>query len=348
MKAAVLTEYRKIEWKEVPTPEVNESGVLVRVTYASICGSDQHVFNGEFHPRSKLPLIQGHEFVGVVERVGGAVTKFKPGDRVAVDPIYWCGKCPACERGHYPACTTLKLVGIDSDGGFAEFAAVPEFMLYAIDPRISDRDAALIEPYSIGFHASKRAGVQPEDSLAMFGAGKIGQSIIQAAKTITSNTVFAVDVLPERLAILTRAYPDVIAINATEADPVEVIKEKTVGRGVDIAFEAVGEAKEIEGRVTPVRQAVRSIRGGGRVCVLSLGDNEVSLVFKELIWKEGTIVTSRVSHGEFKDAIEHLAKGVLRPDAMITAELPMRRAQDAYEMLEKQPRKYLKVLLKNE
>ncbi len=180
----------------------------------------------------------------------------------------------------------------------------------------------------------------------MFGAGKIGQSIVQAAKTITSNTVFAVDVLPERLAMLTRAYPDVIAIDAREADPVAVIKEITGGRGVDIAFEAVGEAKEIEGRVTTVRQAVRSIRGGVAGCASSVwatrGNRSCS---RKLIWKEGTIVTSRVSHGEFKDAIEHLAKGCLEADAMITAELPMRRVQDAYEMLEREPRKYLKVLL---
>jgi threonine dehydrogenase-like Zn-dependent dehydrogenase len=347
MKAAVLTEYRKIEWKEVPAPPVGESDILVRVTYASICGSDQHVFNGEFHPRSKLPLIQGHEFVGVVENVGGAVTRFKPGDRVAVDPIYWCGKCPACERGHWPACTTLKLVGIDSDGGFAEYAAVRDFMVHPIHPAVSDRHAALIEPYSIGYHASKRAGVQPDDTLAMFGAGKIGQSIIQAARTITKNTIFAIDLIPQRLAILTGVYPDVLTINALEANPIEVIKERTGGKGVDIAFEAVGEPHVVEGRVNPVREAIQSIRGGGKVCVLSLGDNEVSLVFKELIWKEGIIVTSRVSHGEFSDAIEHLAKGDLHPDAMISAVLPMSRTQEAYEMLEREPGKYLKVLLKN-
>jgi len=347
MKAAVLAEYGKIEWKDVPMPVIEDADALVRVTYASICGSDQHVFRGQFHPRTKLPLIQGHEFVGVIEKLGSAVKGFVQGDRVAVDPIYWCGKCPACERGHWPACNTLKLIGIDSDGGFAEYAAVRDFMLYPVVPGISDRDAALIEPYAIGFHASKRAGVQPGDTLAVYGAGKIGQSIIQAGRTITKNTVFAVDVIPGRLAILTRAYPDVVAVNALEANPVEVIRERTGGRGVDIAFEAAGEPRAIEGRMNPVREAIRSIRGGGKICVLSLGDNEVPLVLKELIWKEGLLVTSRVSHGEFSEAIEHLAKGDLRPDAMITAELPMRRAQDAYEMLEREPEKYLKVLLKN-
>ncbi len=346
MKAAVLTEYGHIEWKDVPIPVIGDSEALVKVTYASICGSDQHVFRGQFHPRSKLPLIQGHEFVGVIAETGKNLRGYKPGDRVAVDPIYWCGKCPACERKHWPACVSLKLAGIDSDGGFAEYAAVGDFMLYPIDPRVSDRHAALIEPYSIGFHASKRAGIEPDDTIAMYGAGKIGQVIVQAARTITKNALFAVDAFPERLAILKRAYPDVITVNAREKNPVEYIMDCTGGKGVDIAFEAVGEPFEIEGRVTPVREAIRTIRGGGKVCVLSLGDNEVSLVMKELIWKEGVLITSRVSHGEFKIAIESLAGGLLHPDILISAELPMSRTQDAYEMLEREPEKYVKVLLK--
>ena len=345
MKAAVLTEYKHFEWKDVPKPSITGSQVLVKVTFASICGTDQHIFHGEFHPRTKLPLIPGHEFVGTLAEIGGFVTGYRKGDRVAVDPIIWCGKCPACEIGHYPACTSLKLLGIDMDGGFAEYVAADSSMLYPIDPSISDRDSALIEPYSIGFHASKRAGVGQGDTLAIFGAGKIGQSILQAARTITGNTVFLIDVTREKLERAQSAYPDILAINAMKEDPVAVIKEKTGGRGVDIAFEATGDFRVIEGRVNPVREAIRSIRGAGKVCVLSLENTEVALVMKELIWKEGLLVTSRVSHGEFKDAIEHLAQGVLHPEVMVSGVMPMSSAQEAFEMLEREPEKHLKVLL---
>lgn len=345
MKAAVLTEYRHFEWMDFPKPSITDSQVLVKVTFASICGTDQHIFHGEFHPRTKLPLIPGHEFVGTIVEVGGSVTGYQLGDRVAVDPIIWCGKCPACEIGHYPACTTLKLLGIDMDGGFAEYVAADSSMLYLIDPSISDRDSALIEPYSIGFHASKRAGVKPGDTLALFGAGKIGQPILQAARTITGNAVFLVDVTKERLERALRAYPDIIAINALKEDPVAVIQEKTGGRGVDIAFEATGDFRVLDGRVNPVREAIRSIRGAGKVCVLSLENKEVALLMKELIWKEGILVTSRVSHGEYKDAIEHLAKGDLHPEVLISSIMPMNRIQDAFEMIESEPENYLKVLL---
>lgn len=347
MKAAVLTEYKKIEWLDIETPSISDDEALIKVTYAGICGSDQHVFNGEFHPRSRLPLIQGHEFVGVIEKTGGKINNFKAGDRVAVDPIYWCGKCYACQIKHYPACKSLKLVGIDSDGGFAEYAVAKDFMLYKIPDNINDLHAGLVEPFSIGFHANNRAATKKDDIIAIFGAGRIGHCIMQVARTITKNSIFMIDVLANRLDLAKKACPDVICINSRETDPVTAIAEFTNGRGIDIAFEAVGPAFEIKGRVHPLREAIRSIRGAGKVCTLSLGDEEVPLVLKELILKEGYIFTSRVSHGEFKDALEYLSLGKLVPETLISKVLPLEKLQDAYEMLEKEPDKYLKVLLKS-
>jgi threonine dehydrogenase-like Zn-dependent dehydrogenase len=346
MYAAVLTEYGTIRWHEVADPRIGEDEVLVRVTYAGICGSDQHVFRGEFHPRTSTPLIQGHEFGGRIEAVGEAVTGFAPGDRVAVDPIFWCGTCPACTRKHYPACRSLKLLGIDTNGGFGQYVAAKAFMLHRLEDTVSDRHAALIEMLSIGFHACRRAGVAPGDTVAVFGAGRIGQAILQAVRTITRSPLFLVDVLPGRLAAARRAYPDIVAINAREEDPVSAIRDGTSGNGVDIALEAVGHAHAIPGQHHPVRQAVDAIRGAGTVCVLGLADDPVPLVMKDLIFKEATLVTSRVTHGEFADAIEHLARGDLKPDAMISCELPASRAQEAFHLLDTDPDRYLKILLK--
>jgi threonine dehydrogenase-like Zn-dependent dehydrogenase len=132
MKASVIREYKKIAMEEVKKPVLLGNHVLIKVIYSSICGSDQHIFKGEFHPRTKLPLIPGHEFAGVVEEVDKNVKTFKPGDKVTVDPIIWCGKCAACKAGHYPACSTLKLIGIDLDGGFGEYVSVPVHMVYKI------------------------------------------------------------------------------------------------------------------------------------------------------------------------------------------------------------------------
>jgi threonine dehydrogenase-like Zn-dependent dehydrogenase len=346
MNAAVLTGYGKVEWKTVDIPEISGNEVLVKVGYACICGSDQHVFLGEFHPRTSTPLIQGHEFAGTVVKTGPEVKNYHEGDRVAVDPIIWCGHCPACLRHHYPACTTLKLVGIDLDGGFSEYMKVPETMLYRVSDRIPDKHAALVEVLSIGFHACNRAGVNKGDTIVIWGTGKVGQCILQAVRTKTQNTLIMVDILDERLELAKKAYGDIHIINAVKTDAIAKIKELTGGEGVDIAFEAVGHTRDIEGVVNPVRGCIQAIRGGGKVCVLGLSSEPSPIVMKELIWKEGTIVTSRVSHGEFAETIDNLNRGTLKPDAIVTDIMHPSKTQEAFEMLEKEPHKHLKILLK--
>ncbi len=346
MNAAVLTEYKKVEWKSVDIPEISGNEVLIKVGYACICGSDQHVFLGEFHPRTSVPLIQGHEFAGTIAETGPDVRNFKTGDRVAVDPIIWCGHCPACKIHHYPACSTLKLVGIDLDGGFSEYMKVPETMLYRVTDKISDKHAALVEVLSIGFHACNRAKVCTGDRIAIWGAGKVGQSILQAVRTKTQNTVILVDILDERLTIAKKAFNDVHILNATKTDAVNKIKELTGGEGVDIAFEAVGHFKDFKGVVNPVRGCIQAIRGAGTVCVLGLSSEPSHIVMKELIWKEGIIMTSRVSHGEFAETIENMNRGTLKPDAIVTDILHPSQTQQAFEMLEAEPQKHLKIMLK--
>jgi threonine dehydrogenase-like Zn-dependent dehydrogenase len=265
---------------------------------------------------------------------------------VVVDPIFWCGTCAACQTGQVPACSSLKLVGVDVDGGFAEYAAVKEFMLYKIPESIPDRYAALVEILSIGFHACRRAGLKESDTVAVWGAGRVGQVILRACRTITPHALFAVDVLPGRLEKAKKAYPDIVTVDATKEDPVETIHAATRGRGVDVAFEAVGHAATIPGRFEPVRACIKAIRGGGMVAVLGMADDPVALVMKELILKEAKIVASRVTHGEFQTAVAHLAQGGLHPEELVSAEMPASQAQEAFQMLEREPEKHLKVLLK--
>ncbi len=346
MNAAVLTEYKKIEWRRVPVPEINDSEVLIKVGYAGICGSDQHIFTGEFHPRTKTPMIPGHEFAGTIVEIGKKVKDHKPGDRVAVDPIIPCGACAACQLKHYPACSSLKLLGVDINGGFAEYVAADESMLYKLDPEISDRHAALIEVLSIGFHAINRAGLKKDDTVAIYGSGRIGHCIAQAARTKTDNTIFMIDILSKRLDIANSSYDNIMTINSKEIDPVAFIREQTGGRGVDVAFEAVGHAHPVENRVHPVRACIQSIRGAGLVCTLGLSDEPAPLKMKEFIWKEAKIVASRVSNGEFAETIHHMSLEHLKPDTLVSAEFFAGRAQEAFEILEKEPQNYLKILLK--
>jgi L-gulonate 5-dehydrogenase len=346
MKAAVLKEYGNIVMEEVAKPALMKNNVLVRVKYASICGSDQHIFRGEFHPRTRLPLIPGHEFAGVIEEIGSDVKNFSTGEKVTVDPIIWCGTCAACKAGHYPACSSLRLIGIDLDGGFAEYVSVPSHMIYRIPEHISDEHAALVEILSIGFHASARADLGKNDDILIMGSGKVGNSILHAAKTITSGKIIVADILNERLSIASSAFPDIYTVNTTTTDLIAFLKELTGGKGVDIAFEAVGHEVVLEGRYNPVRTCINAIKGGGKICVLGLSDHPSEILMKELIWKEAKIIASRVSHGEFSKAIEALENGSLNPDKMITGILKLEDAQKGFVLLEKDPANHLKILLK--
>ena len=345
MKVAILESYNNFVWKEVSSPEVKKDEVLVRIKFASICGTDMHIFPGDFHPRTPVPFIPGHEMGGVVEGVGENVEGFEIGDKVAIDPIIWCNECPACQRKHYPACTSLKLLGVDMDGGFCEKISVPPHMIFKTAPDLPNEHVALVEIYAIGFHANRRVQTKQGDTVAIWGAGRVGQVILQAARTKTNAPIFIVDPLENRLEIASKNNPNVIAINPLKENPVEKIKAHTGGNGVDIAFEAVGHADEIEGVYTPIRSCIHSIRGGGKVCVLGLGDDPAPIVFKELIWKEAQIITSRVSDGEYPEVIEHLSAGTLKPDALISIKMYASKIQEAFELVQKEKSKYLKVLL---
>jgi len=346
MKAIRLKEYKNLVVEDIPVPSFGDNQVLIKVGYASICGSDQHIYKGDFHPRTTLPMTPGHEFSGTIVETGKNVKRFVSGDRVAVDPIIWCGDCPACKLKHYPACKSLKLLGVDMDGGFAEYVAAGENKLFKLSSNISDKAAALIELYSIGFHAGNRAGLKKGDTVVIWGAGKVGHAILQAVRTKTNNTVFMVDVLDKRLGVAADNYDNIITINSTKQNPIEVIYDYTKGKGVNIAFEAVGHAINIEDRPNPVQSCILSIHGAGIVCVLGLSSEQSPILIKDLIMREAKIVASRVNHGEFQDVIEHLSTGNLKPEILISKEVNPSQVMDAFQLLESEPENYLKILIK--
>lgn len=345
MKSAVLKSYKKFSWEERQISDPENSEIQVRITFASICGTDMHIFNGDFHPRTPVPFVPGHEMAGIVEQTGSDVCTFSKGEKVVIDPIIWCGECPACKSGHFPACESLKLVGIDMDGGFSQFINVDQSMVFKADPKVKNEHLALTEIYAIGFHACRRAEVKSGESISIWGAGRVGQVILQAAKTITDGMIIMVDVVDSRLKIASDSYKDVITVNPLKEDPIKIIQEHTGGTGTDLAFEAVGHPKFADQTINPVRGAIQSIKGGGRICVLGLSGEPAPIIFKELIWKEARIIASRVSHGEYPKVLESLAKGILKPDALISDIMPAEKIQEAFEKMEREPESNLKILL---
>jgi len=347
MKAAVLVEPRRIEIMDMPEPRMRPDEVLVAPIYAGLCGSDEHVHKGEFGQRVKFPLIPGHEFVARVLDVGEEAEGLAPGDRVAVDPILPCMRCAACLDGRMCACRKLRLYGIDQHGAFAERLAVKWHNCFKAPERLSDRDAALTEPFAIGVHATRRAAVDPADVVVVIGAGKIGLCVLDVVLKTAAIQVIAVDLRQDRLERATRLGAHA-AINAREKDPVEEVMRLTDGRGADRVIEVVGHAELVGKGVQPVTQATQMVRSAGRVVVLGQGPDEEPVFWKPFVWREAEIITSRVTLGEFPRALAMLERGLLHPDVIATHEVPLSRAADAYAIGEDPSRKAVKVLVKVE
>jgi len=346
MKAGILYDDRDIRVGDAPEPRTGPDQVLVAPGYTGICGTDLHIYRGEFRGRVHYPAIPGHEFGGIVQEVGQAVAGIKVGDRVVVDPVISCHSCPACRTGHLNACRTLKLLGIDLDGGFGQYVAAPASHVYLLPDEIPLAHAPMVEMYGLGHHVLQRGQVQPGETVVILGAGKLGLSILDVLCHSASPAMTIVaDLQPFRLEMARKLGADHL-IDITKVDPVERVLEITGGVGVDCAIEAVGHYHLVEGQEAPLAQAVDMIRTAGRVVTTGLGDQPSAVRFKTLVMKEAKIIASRVTLGEFPRAIRLLARGLLHPDLMITHQMALSDIDAAFAQVDREEGETLKVVLK--
>jgi threonine dehydrogenase-like Zn-dependent dehydrogenase len=345
MKAGILTNDRDICVGDAPDPRVGPDEVLVQTGYAGICGTDLHIYRGEFHDRVTFPAILGHEFGGVIQEVGRDVVGYSVGDRVAVDPIISCHRCPACLSGHLNACRTLKLLGVDLDGGFGQYVAAPSSHLYPLPDAIPMTYAPMVEMYGLGHHILWRGQVQPGETVAILGAGKLGLSILDVlCHSASPATAIVADLQPFRLETARKLGADV-TIDIAQEDPVERVMEITHGAGADCVIEAVGHYHLLEGQEAPLAQAVKMIRPAGRIVTAGLGEQLSAVHFKTLVLKEGRIIATRVTLGEFSRAIRLMEKGLLHPDLLITDQLAVRDITAAFEKVDQEDPATIKVVL---
>jgi threonine dehydrogenase-like Zn-dependent dehydrogenase len=345
MKAAVQVADRNVQFLDVDEPSPGRGQVLVRSLGTSICGSDQHVFKGEFAGRVQYPHIGGHEFFGRVEKAGDGVESLAVGDRVAVDPLIWCNRCRACLEGCYSACSTLKLLGIDLAGGYAELVCADQEKCFKLPDSIPDEHGPLVELYSVGVHVTRRTRVDPGDCVVILGSGKVGMAILDVIKETAALTVAIVDIIDARLQRARRIHDKVELINAREVDPVQRVMELTDGRGAERVIEVVGHYDPVPGREEPMVQAVKMLRSAGRLVAVGQADEPAQLMSKLFVWKEAELIASRVNRGEFPRAIDLMQRRRVSPDLLITDRIPISEAQQAYEMLERQRDRHVKIVM---
>jgi L-gulonate 5-dehydrogenase len=345
MKAGILYGPRDIKLGDVPDPSIGPEEVLVECKAAGICGTDLHIFRGEFEDRVQYPAILGHEFGGQVVEVGQDVSRFKPGDRIAVDPIISCHACPACLTGHINACQSLKLLGVDLDGGFGQYVAAPASHSFHLPDSLQVNHAPMVEMYALGHHILSRGKVQPGETVAILGAGKLGLAILDVlCHSANPGITIVTDLQPLRLEMASKLGAD-YAIDIQSTNPVEMVAEITRGSGVDCVIEAVGHYHLYKGQEPPLAQAVKMIRNGGRIVTAGLGEQKSEVFFKTLVLKEAQIIASRVTRGEFPRAIGMMSRGLLHPDLLITDVMPLEDITSAFDQVDREDPETIKVVL---
>jgi threonine 3-dehydrogenase len=304
---------------QVAIPGLGPRDVLVKVKAASICGTDLHIQDWDKWAQGRIrpPLVFGHEFCGEVVELGSAVTQTHKGAYVSVEGHVADGTCYQCKTGNAHICENVAILGVDRPGCFAEFVAVPETNVYPMDASVPPEVAAIQDPFGNAVHTTLSGDIAGL-SVAVVGSGPIGCCAVAVARAAGARTIFATDIRPYRLALARRMGAD-RTIDATQEDVVEVVKAETGGHGVDVVLEMSGHADG-------VRQAFKILRAGGRVSLLGIPSQAVSIdLAQDVIFKGATIhgINGRRMWQTWYQAQALLQSGRVDLAPLITHTLPL-------------------------
>jgi L-iditol 2-dehydrogenase len=341
MKSLLLSEYNHLEIADLPLPAVGPDEVLVRVEACGICGSDVHGFDGSSGRRIP-PIVMGHEAAGTVAGLGADVKGLSVGDRVTFDSTVYCGKCGFCARGEFNLCDNRQVIGVSCGdyrraGAFAEYVVVPSLIVYKLPETISFTEAAMLEAVSVALHAVRVAEVEGGETALVIGAGMIGLLTLQAARVAGCSKIFIADIDDTRLNLARQVGADEV-LHATSAELVARIMELTNGRGVDLAFEAVG-------RNETVAAAIDCTRKGGTVTLVGNIMPEVTLPLQKVVTRQIRLQGSCASSGEYPQAIELISTGKIQVKPLITAVASLEEGPRWFDRLHSREPNLMKVIL---
>lgn len=313
MQAARLVAIGDIKVMDIAKPEPGDTDLLVRVEACGLCGSDRHMFKGEFP--TALPVTLGHEFAGLVEAVGPGVSGFAPGMRISGDPNISCGHCAQCLAGRPNLCPELTAIGVFRDGGFAEYVIVPQGQAVRLPDTLDPLHGAFCEPIGCCLHALDVARITPGATVAIFGGGVIGLIMLQLVKRAGAGTVILSTRQKPRRELAER-------LGATHTvdggdDAVAEIRRLVPG-GVDVAIECAGVAATFT-------QSIAATRRGGAVVVFGVmpQGEMVSVSPYDLLVNEIRLESAWLNPATHARAAELVATGALELDALISRTIPL-------------------------
>jgi (R,R)-butanediol dehydrogenase/meso-butanediol dehydrogenase/diacetyl reductase len=348
MRAAIWYGVKDVQVRTIEEPKVTSGTVKIKVEWCGICGTDLHEYlagpifipGEEAHPltNEKAPVILGHEFAGEVVEIGDGVSTVKVGDRVAVEPILSCGKCPECRTGKYNLCESLGFHGLaGGGGGFSEYTVVKENMVHKLPDNMSFEQGALVEPTAVAVHAVRQSKVKVGDVVAVFGAGPIGLLTIQAAKAAGARQIIAVEVSEERKEFAKKVGADVV-LDPRQVDVVQEIKQLTSG-GVDVSF-------EVAGIDAVLNQAIESTKADGQIIIVSIWEKTATILPNNLVLKERDIKGVIAYRDIFPSVIQLIANGSIKAEELITKKIDLKDiVEEGFESLVKE-KNHVKILVK--
>jgi 2-desacetyl-2-hydroxyethyl bacteriochlorophyllide A dehydrogenase len=335
MKAMVLRAPSHLALDEVARPETPPGHVLVRVTNSGLCGTDLKIYKGAIP--AKYPLIMGHEMIG--ELVGGEPPAgIHKGDRVIIDPVLACGTCFHCRIGQTNLCPAGGLIGRETNGGFAEYAAVPARLVFRLPDSIDSRTAPLIQVATTCLHAQRLTSSLEGQSVAVIGLGVSGQLHVQIAKARGAATVIGISRSAFKNDLAKQLGAD-LTIEAG-ATAIQKVLDATDGRGADVVIECTGV-------MAMLADSIRMVRFGGRIILFGImSAKEGALPFYDLYFKELTLINNRAATSEdFPLMIDLVARGAVRLEPLVTHHMALSELETALEMVEDGADRRLKIIL---
>ncbi len=317
----------KFEVRDMVFSELESDQVLVKNYSCGICGTDVHIYHGGAGASPvNPPVVLGHEFAGVVEAVGAAVTTLKVGDQVTIDPNIYCQKCMPCRMGKKQNCESLYALGVNTNGGFAEYAVCPETQCLKVDDTVDFDEAAMAEPLACAIHGMDKLNIQTGQVVLVIGGGTIGLLMVQLAKLAGASTIILSEPIAMRREIGLEVGADAV-IDPIHENVQGRIKEITGRDGADIVIECVG-------RVFAVEQAFQAAGFGATVLLFSVPETGAvaGLPLNAVFDKELTIMGSRINPDTQQRAVNLLNAGRLQIKKLITHTYDMAHLEDAIHM----------------
>ena len=339
MRQAILVEPKHIEFKEVVEPkaaDLTAHQVLVNIKRIGICGSEIHSYHG-LHPATFYPVVQGHEYSGVVMAVGSEVTVCKPGDHITARPQLVCGKCNPCKRGQYNVCEHLRVQAFQADGAAQDFFVVDDDRVAKLPEGMSLDYGAMIEPSAVGAHASNRTDVKGKN-VVVSGAGTIGNLIAQFCIARGAKNVLITDVSDLRLA-KARECGIKHTLNITKKTLKEAAQELFGEEGYQVGFEVAGVEVSI-------RSLMETIEKGSDIVVVAVFAKDPALSMFYLGEHELRLIGSMMyRHEDYLTAIDYVNKGIVNLKPLVSNRFAFEEYDDAYKFIDTHRETSMKVLI---